>query len=176
MTELESFARGTAGLWVLMIVAACLAAARPQINRDPGIRNRFTIAATAALTVQLLHFSEELIAGFHERFPTILGLPKWTAELFVGFNVFWLFIWAISILCVRRACVAALLPLWFLAVGMVANAIAHPALSMRTGGYFPGVISAPVAGLFGALLLHQLFRLTRPSLPIPSLRQDSDVR
>lgn len=56
--------------------------------------------------------------------------------------------------------VAALFPLWFLGIAGVANGVAHPALSIRTGGYFPGLVTAPLVGIAGALLIRRLLAVT----------------
>ena len=34
----------------------------------------------------------------------------------------------------------------FLAIGMVLNGIVHPLLSVRAGGYFPGLVTSPLVG------------------------------
>jgi hypothetical protein len=53
---------------------------------------------------------------------------------------------------------AALFPLWFLAIGGVANGLAHPSFSLRTGGYFPGLVTSPLVGFASLLLLRRLAR------------------
>jgi hypothetical protein len=109
---------------------------------------------------QAVHFVEELSTGFHRRFPEALGLPAWSTAFFVSFNVAWLVAWVLCIpgLTARRH--LALFPLWFLAIAAVANGIAHPALAARAGGYFPGLVTAPVLGVGGLLLLRRLSLLT----------------
>jgi hypothetical protein len=47
---------------------------------------------------------------------------------------------------------------WFLAIVSMFNAIAHMALSLLVGGYFPGLISSPLVGVLGTLLARRLHR------------------
>lgn len=72
----------------------------------------------------------------------------------------WLAIWSLSAwgLAVRRR--AAPFPLWFLGIAGLANGVAHPALSVLSGGYFPGLVTSPVFGLAGVLLLRRLLLVT----------------
>lgn len=105
---------------------------------------------------QAAHFLEELSAGFHERLPALFGLPPMPLQFFVSFNVAWLVIWSLSswgLMAQRRA---SLFPLWFLGIGCVVNGVAHPALSIVAGGYFPGLITSPVVGVLGVVLLRRL--------------------
>jgi len=43
----------------------------------------------------------------------------------------------------------------------LANGVAHPLLSVRVAGYFPGLITSPVLGIVGVLLLRRLTSITR---------------
>jgi hypothetical protein len=115
-----------------------------------------TIALHAA------HFSEELIHGFHERFPDALGLAPWPVTFFVVFNAGWMAIWGLSLASLQAHPRWALFPLWFLAMGSAANGVAHPLLAAARGGYFPGLATSPFVGMAGVLLLVSLARVTRP--------------
>ena len=55
----------------------------------------------------------------------------------------------------------AFFPVWFFALGMTANGLFHPAFAIATRGYFPGLLSAPVVGILGVLMLERLVKLTR---------------
>ena len=48
-----------------------------------------------------------------------------------------------------------------LAIAGTFNGIAHPALALAAGGYFPGLISSPVIGVAGVLLWRSLLRSTQ---------------
>jgi hypothetical protein len=114
----------------------------------------------AAIILQAGHFVEESMTGFPRRFPQVIGLAPWPARFFFWFNLFWLATWVVScwgLLARRRA---ALFPLWFLAIACVANGVAHPALALRTGEYFPGLFTSPVVGIAGVLLLKRLIAVT----------------
>ena len=54
----------------------------------------------------------------------------------------------------------ALFPLWFLGIASVANGLIHPLLALNAGGYFPGLVTSPLVGAVGALLLARLSRVT----------------
>ena len=45
---------------------------------------------------------------------------------------------------------------WFWALLETANGIAHAALATASGGYFPGLYTAPVLTILGALLIVRL--------------------
>lgn len=116
--------------------------------------------AVVAILSQAAHFTEELLTGFHERFPALFGLVPMSLGFFMSFNVAWLGIWSLSgwgLAAQRRA---ALFLLWFLGIGCTLNGVAHPALSVLAGGYFPGVVSSPVVGVLGVLLLRRLLVVT----------------
>jgi hypothetical protein len=49
---------------------------------------------------------------------------------------------------------------WFFAIAAIANGIAHPLLSLRVGGYFPGLLTSPILGLVGILLWSRLMAAT----------------
>jgi hypothetical protein len=158
--ELRSILLGMAGLWAAAVVALYLTLARPAIDVS-GMRLRAAVRlAIIAVLAQAAHFAEELATGFHQRFPELLGLTPWPVGFFVSFNLFWLVIWGLSIRGLTERCWCALFPLWFLAIASVANGLAHPLLSLRDDGYFPGLVSSPFVGIAGILLLRCLFQLT----------------
>jgi hypothetical protein len=163
MDELRSVVIGTAGLGVAALAATALTIARHPIAADAGARAAAGRMALIALVLQSLHFVEELATGFAQRFPALLGLPPWSTAFFVGFNLAWLALWALSLFGLRAAYRPAFFPLWFLALAMIANGVAHPLLSLVVGGYFPGLISSPAVGIAGALLLSRLLRATAPA-------------
>ncbi|HVT43658.1 MAG TPA: hypothetical protein VMT00_04640 [Thermoanaerobaculia bacterium] len=62
---------------------------------------------------------------------------------------------------IRAGAVVALFPLWFLALAMLLNGLAHPILAVRTSGYFPGLLTAPLAFIMGFVLLRELIQITK---------------
>lgn len=130
----------------------------------PLIRGAVHMAVATTL-FQAVHFTEELVTGFHEQFPALLGLPPMPIRVFVVFNLAWLGIWSLSAWGLSAQRRVALFPLWFLGIGSAVNGVAHPLLSVLAGGYFPGLVTSPVAGFLGILLLRRLALITRGKPP-----------
>ncbi len=78
----------------------------------------------------------------------------------MGFNVFWLGIWALAAVGVLRGFKVAYFPIWFFGLAMCLNGIAHPLLSVWVAGYFPGLVTAPFVGIMGVVVTRKLFQLT----------------
>jgi hypothetical protein len=121
-----------------------------------------------AIFFQAGHFVEELSAGFHEQLPALFGLPPMPLQFFVSFNVAWLIIWSISTWGLTVHSRASLFPLWFLGIGCAMNGVAHPALSILAGGYFPGLLTSPVVGILGVILLRRLRDITHAVASSPN--------
>ena len=158
---IRSVLAGTAGLFVLLAAAILLTLARPRISPMPAVRRRCLVLLALAVAGQCTHFAEELLTGFHTRFPVALGLIPWTSTFFIAVNVCWLAIWGLSAFGLQRGLVAALAPAWFLALALLLNGVAHPLLAVREGAYFPGLYSSPLVFVLGLLLFHALFALSR---------------
>lgn len=88
-------------------------------------------------------------------------------DSFVSVHLVALVVWVLSVPALLARVSVALFPLWFLAVASVSNALLHTALAIATGGYFPGVLTAPVVGVAGLLLLRGLARITQPERLVP---------
>lgn len=160
---LYSILVGTAGLTLALAIAALLTLTRPIRRSDPNLERRLILVTSLAIVVQASHFTEELVAGFDVLFPELLRLPPWPVTFFVTFNLFWIVVWIVSIAGIRKGVQIALFPVWFLAVGSVANAVAHPAFAIAVRGYFPGLYTSPIVGLAGLFLLHTLVAFTEPA-------------
>jgi len=148
------------GLGVVLFAAARLTRVRPVIRVEAAALPRFLLVSSVTTATQALHFVEEWQTGFAVAFPGAFGLPAIPQTVFVTFNVVWLGIWLLAITGVRRGVSIALWPLWFLGLAAVLNGIAHPVLALRLGTYFPGLVSAPVLGVLGGVLLRELFTIT----------------
>jgi hypothetical protein len=158
--DLRSILLGTAGLSMAGVIALFLTLARGGVQAgETELRAAVRLGGVAVL-FQAAHFAEELATGFHLRFPVLLGLSPWSLRFFVTFNLFWLGVWSLSLWGLRARWRAALFPLWFLGLGCVANGLAHPAFSLRTGGYFPGLVTSPLVGVVGIFLLRHLSVIT----------------
>lgn len=158
--QLRSILVGTAGLSVAAVVSLLLTVVRGRVEAS-GTELRAAVRLAFVTTlVQAGHFAEELATGFHRLFPELLGLSPWSTGFFISFNLVWIAAWVLSLwgLAARRR--VALFPLWFLGIAGVVNGLAHPALSLRAGGYFPGLATSPLVGVLGILLLRRLGRIT----------------
>lgn len=147
----------------LSLVAMVAIAMTARTRRSPiGPLPLRAVAHALAVTagIQAVHFAEELTTGFHERFPALFGLPPMLLSVFVGFNLAWLALWSISVAWIRTAHPVPLFAAWFLGIAACANGIAHPLLAVASGGYFPGLVTAPFIGLAGLWLCRRLTDLT----------------
>jgi len=171
--EVQSILPSIAILGSLAAVALYLTLARGGVAGSGAQLRAAVHVAIVAVLLQGAHFAEELATGFHVRFPEIFALPPMPAGFFVSFNIVWLVIWGLGIwgLAARRW--LALFPPWFLGLASAVNALAHPLLSLGTGGYFPGLVSSPFVGIAGAILLRQLIRLTGHPSPLLSVEAES---
>lgn len=109
-----------------------------------------------AVAVQTLHFMEEAVTGFHERFPALFGLPEIPLSVFLGFNLIWIGIWIASVPGVREGRAAGFFAAWFLAIAGMLNGIGHPLMALVDGGYFPGLVTSPLIGMAGLCLWRRL--------------------
>lgn len=149
---------------VVLGLAACAAALLAQCRTSPEESSQERTAAATALglatVIQTAHFAEEWATGFHVRFSALLGLDPMPLAFFVTFNLAWIVIWTASISFVRRAYRPAFFAAWFLAIAGILNSIAHPAMAVASGEYFPGLLTSPVIGLACLLLWRRLRRAT----------------
>jgi hypothetical protein len=153
---------GTSGLSAAAIAALLLTILRRPHDHDLTGRDQTARVFLIGLAAQCLHFMEESVTGFPERFPPLLGLPAWSAGFFLVFNLSWQSIWILSAIGLQKGYRFALFPVWFFALASMANGIAHPALALAVRGYFPGLITSPVVGALGVLLWLRLRALTLP--------------
>ena len=159
--NLQSILLGTACLSAAALAALLLTLLRKPPSLDPLARNRVLQIFLLGLSFQCLHFTEEFLTRFEHRLPELLGLPAWSLDFFVIFNLAWLAIWILSALGLNRGLRTALFPIWFFALASIVNGIAHPILATIAGGYFSGLLTSPFMGAIGILLWIRLLRLTR---------------
>ncbi|MGI3212795.1 hypothetical protein ACROSR_16985 [Roseovarius tibetensis] len=107
------------------------------------------------LAWQFLHFSEEFMTGFRERFPAFFGAEPFSTELFVGINMVSYFGFTIAFIAVFAGGRWFLLVpvLFFIVYGAIGNAISHTYWVILEGGYFPGFFTAQLYWVIGVLLL-----------------------
>jgi len=147
-------------LLAILVIALGLAISRPSRPVKADVRLKFVGIFLIGIACQCAHFIEEFVTGFYSYFPPIFGLIPLSPELFVGFNVFWIGIWALSAYGVMHDSGIAYFPVWFFGLGMCLNLVAHPLLAVWAGGYFPGLITSPAVGIMGVVVTRRLFQLT----------------
>ena len=157
---LQSILIGTSALGAIALVALLLTIVRSVDNTDAIARDKVARLLMIGISVQCIHTVEEFITGFHEQFPQMLGLQAWSAEFFVTFNLFWISVWILSAVGVRSNFRPTFFPVWFFAIGMAGNGVAHPALAIAARGYFPGLFTSPFVATLGVILGLRLWKLT----------------
>lgn len=147
-------------LGLVAIVAAGLA--RRRVSPVGAAQERVAAATVLgiATAIQGAHFAEEWATGFHVRFPVLLGMDPMPLSFFVPFNLAWIAFWIVSVPFLRRGTRTAFFSAWFLAIAAILNGVAHPMMAIATGGYFPGLVTSPVIGAAGVILLQRLRRAT----------------
>ncbi len=155
------FVLGMAALAAILLVRR-----RPSPPENISERLSASHALALATGLQSIHFVEESVTGFHERFPALLGFPSMSFSFFVAFNLIWIAIWIASIPGLRSARPAAFFAAWFLAIAGMLNGIGHPLMAVAAGGYFPGLLSSPFIGLACVWVWFKLRAATRPSAAI----------
>jgi hypothetical protein len=158
--NLRSMFIGTAGLSAGAVVALLLTILRRPVDGDRTGWEQAGRLFLIGLAAQCLHFMEEFLTRFEDRFPALLGLPAWPESFFVAFNLTWLCIWILSAIGLEKGYRFALFPIWFFAIAGIVNGVAHPLLAVAANGYFPGLITSPLLGVVGVLLWLRLFALT----------------
>src|SRR5271163_1231660 len=108
--NLRSILVGTAGLSAGALVALLLTILRKPLEGDSAGRRRVARLFLLGLAAQCLHFLEEFVTRFQDRFPRLLGLPAWSDDFFVAFNLIWLSVWLLSAIVLERGYGFALFP------------------------------------------------------------------
>jgi hypothetical protein len=159
--SLRSIFTGTAALSAGAVVALLLTVLRGPVNSDLARREQAARLFLIGLAAQSLHFMEEFVTRFEDRFPVLFGLPAWSENFFVVFNLIWISVWILSAIGLQKGYGYALFPVWFFTIAAVANGLAHPVLALIAHGYFPGLVTSPILGVLGVLLGLRLQKLTR---------------
>jgi len=125
---------------------------------DPGKILPFYLVAVGA---QLIHETEEYLAGFPSQFSTLFHIPAFTEQFFViTFLLVFSVIWVLAgVGLIYKNPVANFLT-WFFVIGPgLANGVAHfvfPFLAHRI--YFPGIITVLLPTLASILVIWRLLR------------------
>ena len=148
-------------LGLAALAALFLALQRQSPPKNAAERLSASRALALAVLVQSIHFTEELLTGFHERVPALFGQPAMSLSFFVVFNLAWLVIWLASIPGLQSARTGAYFAAWFLAIAGMFNGVLHPLMALADGGYFPGVASSPFIAAASVWLWLRLRNATR---------------
>lgn len=162
--NLRSILLGLSALYVVAGIALILTILRHEVKQQHSTAAliRFTHLFLVGVAFQSLHFIEEFVTGLYIRLPAFLGLAPWPAEFFVAFNLAWIAIWIVSAIGIQYHFQPAFFPVWFFVFGMIGNGVFHPLLAIAVQGYFPGLVSSPIVGVIGIILLTKLWELTQP--------------
>lgn len=111
-----------------------------------------------ALAIQFLHFTEEYIYGFQFRVTEIMaGMPPFNVNVFVAFNMIAYCLFLLAGLGMYRGMKFPMIIVWFFAICVLGNAIWHLLLTIRVGGYFPGLYTSFAGWILGPMLLKRLW-------------------
>jgi hypothetical protein len=149
-----------AGLYILLGVALVLILVRPPRPVDLDGRTKLVGAFLIGIAAQCAHTVEEFVTGLHRVLPPLFNLAPLSDGAFVGFNLFWLGVWALAALGALRGYRLAYFPIWFFGLAMCLNGVAHPLLAVWVGDYFPGLITSPLVGIMGVVVTRRLFQYT----------------
>jgi hypothetical protein len=127
------------------------------------------LAFLALVAAQAAHSLEEYAFALYDVFPVArFASGLISSNLAAGFAALNITLVAFGVWCyvvpIRSAWPSARTLAWLWVLVALGNGVGHPALALRTGGYFPGVATAPIllvlASYLGARLLRT--RSTRP--------------
>jgi hypothetical protein len=111
-----------------------------------------------ALAIQFLHFTEEYVYGFQFRVTEIMaGMPPFNVNVFVAFNMIAYCLFLLAGLGMYKRMKFPMIIVWFFAICVLGNAIWHLLLTLRVGGYFPGLYTSFAGWILGPILLRQLW-------------------
>src|SRR5215210_6771678 len=112
-----------------------------------------------ALAIQFLHFTEEYVYGFQFRVTEIMaGMPPFNVNVFVAFNMIAYCLFLLAGLGMYKGMKFPMIIVWFFAICVLGNAIWHLLLTLRVGGYFPGLYTSFAGWIVGPMLLQRLWR------------------
>lgn len=110
-----------------------------------------------ALAMQFLHFTEEYLTGFHQRITEIMaGMPPFNLNVFVAFNMIAYALFLLAGVGMSKGMKFPMIIVWFFAIAFLGNSIWHLLLTLRVGGYFPGLYTSFAGWILGPALLGRL--------------------
>ena len=162
--QLRSIFLGLSGIYIIAHIAIFLTVTQRATEIDKDKVSKLILLFGIGIFFQFLHSLEEYFTGFYIHWPQFLDLTPWSPHFFASFNLIWIAVWSLSIFGIRHNYRSAYFALWFFVVGMILNLIAHPLLALAVQEYFPGLITSPLVGITGLLLLRMLndTKINRP--------------
>ncbi len=113
-----------------------------------------------ALGIQMLHFAEEYLTDFVIELPAILGQEPYPLDYWLSFNMVAYFIFLLGgIVLFKKLRAYAVIPLFFILVGVLFNSVAHLGLAIYSGGYFSGLFTALIYFLIAPTLIKRTFKI-----------------
>lgn len=126
--------------------------------REMPEAGRVLPAYLAALAIQFLHFMEEYVYGFQFRVAEIMdGMPPFNVNVFVAFNMIAYCLFLLAGLGMYKGMKFPMVIVWFFAICVLGNAVWHLLLTLRVGGYFPGLYTSFAGWVLGPILLKRLW-------------------
>lgn len=111
-----------------------------------------------ALAIQFLHFTEEYVYGFQFRVTEIMaGMPPFNANVFLAFNMIAYSLFLLAGLGMYKGLKFPMIIVWFYGICVLGNSIWHLLLTLRVGGYFPGLYTSFPGWIVGPMLLKRLW-------------------
>ncbi len=139
---------------VMVVAFACYL--RTSYRKMPRVE-RVLPVYLIALAIQFLHFTEEYVYGFHRRIAEVTaGMPPFDADVFVAFNMIAYCLFLLAGLGMYKGMKSPMIIVWFFAVVVLGNAVWHLLLTLRIGGYFPGLYTSLAGWVVGPILLQRL--------------------
>ena len=126
--------------------------------QDSLLEHKVQIVFLSLILAQAAHSIEEYVTRLYEVFAPARFISSLVSNnLALGFLVFNVALVAFGLWCwavpVRSGWNAARGLVWFWVILELGNGIGHSALALSRGGYFPGVITAPLLLLFAGWLI-----------------------
>lgn len=139
------------------MVVALVCYLRTSYREMPKVERVLPIYV-AALALQFLHFTEEYVYGFDQRVTEIMaGMPPFNINVFVAFNMIAYCLFLLAGLGMYKGIKFPMIIVWFFAIAFLGNAIWHLLLTLRVGGYFPGLYTSLPYWILGPILLRLLW-------------------
>ncbi len=116
-----------------------------------------------ALSIQFLHFTEEYVYGFHLKVGELMtGMPPFKTNTFVAFNMIAYCLFLLAGLGMYKEMKFPMIVVWFFVIaGVLGNAVLHPLLAVRVGGYFPGLFTSFAYWILGPILFMRLWQVRK---------------